>query len=249
MNPPGVRILALVPLLFVAITSLGAQEPAKKVPVAPILRELVKRSTLAEPDGQPFYLRAKIVNEKDASWDYNSEAEVYWASPTKWRRTIHSKGFSQVLIVNGDQRFEQNTGDYFPPDVEKEIQSLIDPIPPNVIQTFEKLSMEITPPDGKSGQCLADQYFNDDQGERARITVALNSQTGLLSYIWFPGWDVGDFADYRPFHNKMIAWKTKENPVNSQIEELRESEYPDESLFAIAQATGQQSQRCQQVAR
>jgi hypothetical protein len=237
VNYRAAGLSAIVLLLVTAIGSLGAQEPPKKVPVGPLLRELVKRSTLEEAGGPPFYLRAKVLKEQDPNWEYNAEAEIYWASPTRWRRTIHSKAFSQVVIVNGDQRFEQNTGEYFPPEVERQIQSLVDPIPASVIQTFEKLSMEIQPPDGKPGQCFADQSFNDDQGERARIAVALISQTGLLSYIWFPGRNVGVFTDYRSFHHKMIAWATKDNPVNAQIEQLREMAHPDESLFAIDHAT------------
>lgn len=231
----GVSLIAL--LLYAVVSSPGARAQTKKVEVVEVLRELVKRSTLTESGGKAFYLRAKISDEKHADWEYNAEAEEYWVSPTKWRRTIRSKGFSQTLIVNGDQRFEQNTGDYFPPEVERLIVSLVDPIPANVIQMFEKLSMEIQQPDGKPGQCFADQYFNDEYGERVRAAVALDSKTGLLNYLWFPGWSVGVFADYRSFHHKMIAWKTKDNPVNAEIEELREVEHPDETLFAIKEVS------------
>jgi TonB family protein len=224
-------------LLLSALSSPNAQERSKGVPVTGVLRALVSRSTLAEPQGKPFYLRAKVLNVKEHDWEYNAEAEEYWVSPTKWRRTIRSKGFSQTLIVNGDQRFEQNTGDYFPPDVERQIVSLVDPIPVNVLQAFEKLSMGIQEPDGKPGQCFADQYFEDQNGERVRAAVALDSRTGLLNYLWFPGWSVGVFADYRSFHHKLVAWKTKDNPANAEVEDLKDLEHPDESLFAIKDGT------------
>lgn len=224
-------------LLLSVVSSPKAQGQSKAVPVTGVLRQLVRRSTLAEPEGKPFYLKAKVLNAKQNDWEYNAEAEEYWVSPTKWRRTIRSKGFSQTLIVNGDQRFEQNTGDYFPPDVERLIVSLVDPIPVNVLQAFEKLSMEIQEPDGKPGQCFADQYFDDQHGERVRAAVALDSRTGLLNYLWFPGWSVGVFADYRSFHYKLVAWKTKDNPVNAEVEDLKDLEHPDESLFAIKDGT------------
>jgi TonB family protein len=230
------RFCALA-LLLSAATSPKAQERAKAVPVTGVLRELVRRSTLAEPDGKPFYLRAKVLNAKQADWEYNAEVEEYWVSPTKWRRTIRSKGFSQTLIVSGDQRFEQNTGDYFPPDVERLIVSLVDPIPVNVLQAFEKLSMEIQKPDGKTGQCFVDQYFDDQHGERVRAAVALDSRTGLLNYLWFPGWSVGVLADYRSFHYKLVAWKTKDNPVNAEVEDLKDLDHPDESLFAVKEGS------------
>jgi hypothetical protein len=233
------RIAALcaLALQLSAVSSPKAQERSKSVPVTGVLRELVRRSTLAEPEGKPFHLRAKVLNAKQADWEYNAEVEEYWVSRTKWRRTIRSKGFSQTLIVSGDQRFEQNTADYFPPDVERLIVSLVDPIPVNVLQAFEKLSMEIQKPDGKPGQCFADQYFDDQHGERVRAAVALDSRTGLLNYLWFPGWSVGVFTDYRSFHHKLVARKTKDNPVNAEIEDLKDLEHPDENLFAIKQET------------
>jgi Gram-negative bacterial TonB protein C-terminal len=59
----------------------------------------------------------------------------------------------------------------------------------------------------------------------------------LLSYLWFAGWGDGVFDDYHPFHHKMVAWKTKDNLVNAEIEELRELDHPDETLFAVKEAT------------
>jgi hypothetical protein len=237
MTHIAARVSVVALLLLTTVSLSRAQEQPKRIQVVEVLRELVKRSTLAEPGGEAFYMRAKVRDKMHADWEYNAEAEEYWASPTKWRRTIRSKGFSQTLIVNGDQHFEQNTGDYFPPEVERLIVSLTDPIPANVLEVFERLSTEIQEPDGKPGQCFADQFFNDEHGERVRAAVALDSKTGLLNYLWFPGWDVGVFTDYRSFHHKLIAWKTKDNPVNAEIEELREEGYLTETLFAIKEVT------------
>lgn len=233
----GTGAAAIALMVFTVARSPETAEQSKKVPVAPVLRELVKRSTLAEPGDGPFYLKGKVLDEKNPDWDYNAEFEEYWVSPAKWRRTIHSKAFSQTLVVDGDQKYEHDTGDYFPPAVETLIVSLVDPIPANVLQKFENLSMEIQQPDGNPGQCFADQYFNDEHGERVRAVVALDSQSGLLQYLWFPGWSVGVFADYRPFRHKMIAWKTKDNRVNAEVKELSELEHPDEAQFAIREAT------------
>jgi Gram-negative bacterial TonB protein C-terminal len=231
----AVSVAALLMFVGVGYSTAGGQ--AKRVAVDVVLKDLVKRSTLAQAGGKGFYLRARVQDDKHLEWEYNAEEDEYWASPTKWQRTIRSRGFSQTLIVNGDQRYEKNTGDYFPPEVERQFLSLVDPIPANILEQFEKLSMEIQQPDGKPGQCFADQYFSDEHGERVRAAVALDARTGLLNYLWFPGWSVGVFADYRLFHHKMIAWKTKDNPVNAEIDELREIEHPDEKLFVIKDQT------------
>jgi len=44
-------------------------------------------------------------------------------------------------------------------------------------------------------------------------------------------------TDYRKFHNKIVAYATKDNPINIRIDTLLDLESPDESLFAIAQPT------------
>jgi outer membrane biosynthesis protein TonB len=230
--------ISLVLVLSVSgVLAFAERDQAKNVPVEDILKELVNRASLTGPGSVPFYLRASVLNKKQPDWEYNAKIEEYWVSPIKWRRIIQSKGFSQVLIVNGDQRSEQNTGDFFPPEVEQLALSLVEPIPANVVDAFAKLSMEIQQPNGQPGQCFTDDYFNDDRGERVRAAVAVDSKTGLLNYLWYPSWSVGVFADYRSFHGKMIAWKTIDNDVNANIEDLRELKRPDEALFAIKEST------------
>jgi hypothetical protein len=230
--------ISLVSVLLVsAVLTFAERDQAKNVPVEDILTQLVNRASLTGPGSVPFYLRASVLNKKQPEWEYNSKIEEYWVSPTKWRRVIQSKGFSQVLIVNGDQRLEQNTGDFFPPEVERLVLSLVEPIPANVLDSIAKLSMKIQQPNGQLGQCFTDKYFNDDHGERERAAVALDSKTGLLNYLWYPGWSVGVFAGYRSFHGKMVAWKTIDNEVNANIEDLQELKHPDEASFAIKEST------------
>ena len=42
-------------------------------------------------------------------------------------------------------------------------------------------------------------------------------------------------TDYRKFHNKMIAYATKDDPINIRVDTLKDLDSPDESLFAISQ--------------
>ncbi len=44
-------------------------------------------------------------------------------------------------------------------------------------------------------------------------------------------------TDYRKFHNKMIAYATKDNPINIRVNTLKDLDSADESLFAISQPT------------
>jgi TonB family protein len=45
------------------------------------------------------------------------------------------------------------------------------------------------------------------------------------------------FDDYRPFHDKHVARRTKDNAVVAEVEELRDLGKPDDSLFTIGTAT------------
>jgi hypothetical protein len=42
-------------------------------------------------------------------------------------------------------------------------------------------------------------------------------------------------TDYRKFHNKLVAFATKDDPINIRIDTLRDLDSAEESLFAIAQ--------------
>jgi len=44
-------------------------------------------------------------------------------------------------------------------------------------------------------------------------------------------------TDYRKFHKKMIAYATKDDPINIRVDTLKDLDSPDESLFAISQPT------------
>jgi hypothetical protein len=64
---------------------------------------MIHRSTLAEPGGRPFYLKATITDKDDPKSEFNGTVEEYWLSPTKWRRVVKLRHFSQTRIGNGDK--------------------------------------------------------------------------------------------------------------------------------------------------
>ena len=68
------------------------------------------------------------------------------------------------------------------------------------------------------------------------MLLAYDCNTGLLIYLW-PTCCYGVMTDYRKFHNKMIAYATKDDPINIRVDTLKDLDSPDESLFAISQPT------------
>ena len=103
MRSCALLIVVLLPQLSVA--------GANRVPVSKLLDQMIHRSTLAEPGGTPFYLKATITDKNDPKSEFNGTVDEYWLSPTKWRRVVKLRDFSQTRIVNGDQVYEENIGD------------------------------------------------------------------------------------------------------------------------------------------
>jgi TonB family protein len=87
-------------------------------------------STLAEPGAQPFHLKLTAQDTTMRNPEYNSEIEVWWAAPDKWRRTVKSPVFTQIAIRNERRYYESNSAvDYLPYWLDELIRGSIDPIP------------------------------------------------------------------------------------------------------------------------
>ena len=224
-------------LVVVLLLSQLSVAGVNRVPVSKLLDQMIHRSTLAEPSGKPFYLKATITDKDDAKSEFNGTVEEYWVSPTKWRRVIKLRDFSQTRIVNGDAIYEDNHGDYFPLHDEMLANEIVDPLPKSAVELMNKLELMGAEPGSSAGQCMAEKYFNNAEGRETRVLLAYDCKTGLLIYLWSPICCYGVMTDYRKFHSKMVAYATKDDPINIRIDTLRDLDAPDEALFAIAQPT------------
>ena len=117
----------------------------------------LKRSQLTQPGGKPFHLIASLTEKDSPNSDYQAKVEMFWVSPTKSRRIITSKNFSQVHVVNGESVFERNTDDYFPVWINNMLTSLFDPLPmlEAIRKTDKKIGTDV-PPGIKLTQTCAD---------------------------------------------------------------------------------------------
>src|SRR5271163_3564508 len=118
----------------------------KTVPLAEVAQHAVDQSKLTSPSSEAFHLKATIVETTNPDSTYKGEVEEYWMSPVKWRRTIASPGFSQTLIVNGDQVSEQDKGDYLPWWLNDLVTAMFDPLP--ILDSLSKLSASLPKPGG-----------------------------------------------------------------------------------------------------
>jgi hypothetical protein len=101
-------------LLLLVLPQLTLAAPTR-VPVGKLLEDMIHRSTLAEPNGRPFYLKATFTDKDDPESQFTGTMEEYWVSPTKWRRVIKLREFSQTRIINGDLYSKRISATTFPP--------------------------------------------------------------------------------------------------------------------------------------
>jgi hypothetical protein len=229
-------VLSRLLVVFLFLSQLVCAS-ANKIPAGKLLDQMIHRSTLVEPGGKPFYLKATITDRDDNKSEFNGTVEEYWVSPTKWRRAIKLRDFSQTRVVNGDAVYEDNSGDYFPLHDEMLANEIVDPLPKSAVELVKKLDLAGPEPGSREGQCMAEKYFDDAEGKETRVLLAYNCKTGLLIYLWSPSCCYGVMTDYRKFHNKLVAFATKDDPINIRVDTLRDLDNPDEALFAISQPT------------
>lgn len=224
------KISALIVFGFLGIlhgVRLGAaqESPAPSV-VQPVL---------VEPGAPPLHMSATITERAD--FNEHIDLELYWASPTKWKRTITSQNFSQTLIVNGDKVFEQDSDDYFPIGLQALATALVDPSP--ALQAWKPGDLLITKANGAA----------DESGKvcfNAQKTMCGMSRFGLMETVGVPGLFF-TFSDYRPFNKERVArlvvYKIDQgDSLQARVTELSQMASVDEKLFAVGQPTPKEKQ-------
>jgi hypothetical protein len=177
-----------------------AENPAKEI------KKAVERSTLDQPGTKPFHLKASLAPslERDKDSGLTGEVEIWWASPTRWRKDLRSPEFHQIEIFDGVRDWQKNEGDYFPYWLQQSAEELIRPVPPlkEVLEQAEHAEVRrlgpITNIDWVTPTGTSEVH------NIVRSSVSLQNGTGLLAYAFGLGWG-GEFKDYLNFHGRMIA--------------------------------------------
>lgn len=200
----------------------------------PLIRKAVAKSTLNQPGTKPFHLRASIAPSRDRDRDSGrtADVEIWWESPTKWRREVRSAEFHQIGVVNGDQEWQKNEGEYFPEWLRETAVELIEPIP-----YFDEVMKQADGADVKS--LLGNLYFQwnmestDGQAHMGMGgSVAITESTGLLFYGGGFGWG-GLFHDYQGFHGRMVPRSVSHGTpeVTAKLTVLEDLKNAPEDLF------------------
>jgi hypothetical protein len=170
------------------------------------VKKAVERSTLDQAGTKPFHLRAVLAPslERDKESGRTGEVEIWWASPTQWKREVRSPEFHQIEIVDGDHIWQKNEGTYFPEWLRETAVELIKPVPP-IEQVLEQVkSAEVRRIGPMTHISWIITSGTAEVRNILRSSVALRDSTGLLLYAGGFGWG-GEFKDYESFHGRMIA--------------------------------------------
>jgi hypothetical protein len=224
-------------LAFTACMFAGAAfaNDGDKISLADVAQRALQESSLTSPDSKPFHLRATIAETGEPGSDYQAKIEEYWVSPSKWRRTIESPDFSQVLVVNGDAVYEKDDGDYLPHWLNEFLTALFDPLP--MLKALNQSNAQIPNPHGpENSTTCADLPARVD-----RWVICFEGSHGLLASVFTKGY-AAEFKDYKKFAGKFVARRIVSDPepgthLEAHIAELSELTQPDEQMFAVQQST------------
>jgi hypothetical protein len=173
-----------------------------------LVKRAVEKSTLDQAGTKPFHLKATYApsRERDKGSNRTGEVEIWWESPTKWRREVRSPEFHQIAIVDGARQWQKNDGDYFPDWLRELAVAIVRPVPlpMDVLLTRVKVA-EVRHLAGQTNINWEPSNAPGDAQSNGKGHLAMMDRTGLLFYTGGPGWD-GQYHDFKDFHGRMVAY-------------------------------------------
>ncbi|MCL2661467.1 MAG: energy transducer TonB [Acidobacteriaceae bacterium] len=202
-NPSLLFVRAALAVLCLAASSAY---PSHAEDLAGQVMNAVEKSTLDQAGTKPFHLKATLApsSESDRATNKNAEIEIWWQSPTMWRREVRCPKFHQIAIRNGENSWQKNDGDYFPQWLEELVTAIIQPVPLPLDVLEEKLK---TARVFNMGYTSANWGPTKDYAEEQAIDeghIDVSDKTGLLLSAYGPGFG-GEYHDFKDFHGRMIA--------------------------------------------
>ena len=221
-------LLFLAAVVFAGTLSVQAESDSSRV------KKVVERSTLDQPGTRPFHLKADLAPSlaRDKDSGRTGEVEIWWLSPTKWRREIRSPRFRQVEIVEGAKDWQKNEGDYFPEWLRETVVALTKPAP-----DMDDLIKGVKGADVK--HLMGSTYYqwmtmgSDGPVQKGiGASFAITDATELEFYGGDVGWG-GLYHDYKSFHNRAVARRVSigSPEVTAKIAVLEDLKNPPDSLF------------------
>jgi hypothetical protein len=221
----------------------SAKGQAKQGEFHEALARAAKLSTLAEPGAPPFHLKLIAQETRTQNAEYNTEIEIWWAGPDRWKRTVKSATFNQVAIQNGAQYYESNSvEDYLPHWVDELIRGATNPVP---IEEFANVEADEDRPGCRNWE----MYHGSGAEKFSTYASVCFNRDGTANQIFAS--PIGlQLANYQRFGNKQIArqlavWPGDRSEVAGSITTLEGleasadgAEGSNSKLFEVPKDTG-----------
>ena len=196
--------------LVILLLHLGFSALAHAADEVDAVKKAIERGTLNQPGTKPFHLKAVLTPslEGDKDSGRTGEVEIWWKSPTEWKREVRCADFHQVAIFNGSQEWQKNEGEYFPEWLRNIAVELVEPVP-HVDEVLEHVNGAQHV--GFSGVMHLSWMFmasNGDVQKGIGAGIDISAQSGLLNYASGLGWGAA-FSEYKNFHGRMVAMKVE----------------------------------------
>jgi TonB family protein len=188
---------------LLALCLFGARSHAEDQ--ARRIKKAVEKSTLDQPGTKPFHLKAVLAPSyaRDSDSGRTGEIEIWWESPTVWKREVKCPIFHQVQVVNNGRVWQKSDGDYFPEWLRQTAVELIHPIPrlPEVLDQIKSAEVK-----DLMGTTYITWMIPSSDGTAQSwmgATVAITDNSGLLFYGGGSDWG-GLFHDFADFHGRLV---------------------------------------------
>jgi hypothetical protein len=251
MNPQVVRLLLWKALFIALLGFLSSHANGQTTSLADAAAHAVELSQLTLQGSPPFHLKATVVETTNPDSGYRAEIEEYWVSPGKWRRTISSPKFSQILLQSGSEQFAQDTGDYYPLWLRKLVTAIFEPVP--MLAQLSRINAHLQSENYQGEMCAEFQTKVGEQSAQNSVyhVFCFDARRSLLNSIVTPSYSVF-FEDYQPFEKKLVARRITDDPEPGTtllvtVTELSALAVPDEKLFAKGQLVATEPIRSIQI--
>lgn len=200
-----------------------------------MVKKAVEKSTLDQQGTRPFHLKATCAptNARDNDSHRTGEIEIWWQSPTKWRREVRSPEFHQIAIMDGAQQWQKNEGDYFPDWLREVTLAMIRPVPLSTDVLLQRVkTSEVRHLRGQTNINWGKTTTFGDAQSNGRGYLALMDNSGLIFYTGGPGWS-GEYKDFADFHGRLIARTVASgyNGITAKIRTLEDQGPTPSDLF------------------
>jgi hypothetical protein len=247
------RVLIAVLLTCILKSSASTNDQDKTAALPEVTANAIKLSKITAPGSKPFHLKAVVSEPGNRTSDYKGEIEEYWMAPDRWRRTVKTADFSQTIIVNGDNVYEQSAGAYYPFWLRNIVTALFDLVPDDFtpksdVQVRNPTESERPPLSTierttASGSCSRwDEKVGASPAQNSVFTtICFAGDERLLTALFTPYFHA-EFQSYSEFTHKKVARRLVEAPepgtrIEARVTELSELRKAEESIFSVPRST------------